>query len=177
MNRIGLYYRTRNILLNAYHNKTLWNSDDCACAVANIIAANLGYAVVPSPQCPGLYAWKQNGDFVTPDFPEILRHYYLGEKCEPHECGFQQIESTGYTIKELRQIEAAFEGPWWLPDRRPKRKSRLRAKRGMYAVIEVLDIIHEVEDPLVRRERNAYRQRKAVRVMTTMAVLLVLILT
>ena len=84
MNNRKQFDKTIGILVKAYFNETLEHGEPCACAVGNLILAN---GIKPS------WVWYN-----------AVRRY--SNPCEESNL---QIESTGYSIEEIRSIEYAFE--------------------------------------------------------------------
>ena len=148
MNQPELFENTVNILVNAYHNKTLSHGNCVACAVGNIIAANCGVKDIKS-----WYEWAVNA-YGTPlsgwinafgtTSNGINRRSFYVIKSNP--VAKKQIESTGYPVEVLADIEYAFEtaptgesdDDWML--------------NGLYAVYEVLCNFHQVKAPIPAEE-------------------------
>ena len=140
MKRPELYKKTVDILFNAYFNDMLRHGFCGACAVGNIIKANVG---IVSDNWYYVIEEKRSGRSSQIADPEIAR---------------TEINSTGYTINELAKIEAAFEGaPGWKED---------YMFNGLVAVLEVLKEIHEVgeEEAAAAAQpfRNHYAQKQTV---------------
>ena len=128
-----LFEKTVGILVNAYQNDTLRHSMCSACAVGNIVAANLKYTI----NTTWCFSWVEKPVnwwrvFMTSDGrQQITTIDYKGKAKE-------EIDSTGYTWKELAKIEYAFEtaskgsndDEWMF--------------NGLLAVYDVLCEIHEV---------------------------------
>lgn len=147
-----LYDKTVNILVDAYFNDTLEHGNCKACAVGNIVAANVGVKLV------------RRGFFLSKVEPESWEHNKISNTgiCtqyamasgklnilpQNHETVFeiakQQEVATGYTFKELGLIEEAFE-------RVGGKSEDERMFNGLMAVIEVLDQIHENKDEQVTK--------------------------
>jgi hypothetical protein len=131
---------TVKILVEAYLNDTLEHGNCYACAVGNIVAANMGHSFVPCQDrtskkitwdiTKGLYAGR--GDYGS--WYETLGLDFFG--ATPSVRGRMEIESTGYSDRELIRIENAFEGASWLGD---------RMFNGLMAVVDVLAEIHGVD--------------------------------
>jgi len=160
-NRIELYNKTVDILYQAYFNDTLEHGNCCACAVGNIIAANMGktfervFDTVASTRPRERWAWvgeKYPGE-ISRDFPDLRvergwgsvfytndegrQRFYIGKYFGK---AAEQIDSTGYQVKELARIEKAFEtvGGSQSPED--------RMFDGLVAVLETLKKIHEIDD-------------------------------
>lgn len=133
--RPALYRRTVDILFDAYFNDTLRHTDCWACAVGNLVFANMGYTLA---SC-GSWRDKQGEicspewyDAVTCDGKPIVRNLNGLTKI--------QIASTGYTLRETCRIERSFE-------RCDNGKSPEDWMfNGLVAVLEVLKEIHEVTE-------------------------------
>lgn len=131
-----LYQRTVDILVAAYFNDTLAHNDCAACAVGNIVAANLGVCVVEGRD--GYWKWKgkkiyRNG-YSTNWFPAVVNNQTPSNRQK------KEIAVTGYSIHDLTKIESAFEGA------RTGKSDDEYMFNGLMAVIEVLDQIHENTD-------------------------------
>jgi hypothetical protein len=130
-----LFDKTVKILVNAYLNNSLEPGNCHACAVGNIIAANMGIKYNKDLQWIGRQvAWSRV--FVTFSFriAQVKRPWaYTGEALE-------QINSTGYSWEDLARLEYAFE-------RAPRSKAREEQMfNGLMAVAEVLGEIHEMDE-------------------------------
>lgn len=135
MKKEALYHKTVDILVQAYFNDTLQLGDCNACAVGNLVAANMGYKYT---RC---LDWENStGAYVSTQWDEVhcVSHEpdmnnYFGE-------AKKQIDSTGYSPHETCRIEYAFEAA-------PIGNSNEDYMfNGLMAVIEVLDQIHENTD-------------------------------
>lgn len=148
------FENTVSILVKAYLNDTLQHGDCAACAVGNIIAANIGAKVVPEKiNCNGY--WKRNHDnltiawndvFMTP-FRENQRFQLENYKGQIK----RQIDASGYSVHDLAKIEFAFErahNPEYnirtdgLPDDFLNPEWMFN---GLMAVLDVLAEIHNVD--------------------------------
>ena len=102
MNREELYHDTINIVLDAYNNQEMLIGDPCKCFIGNII----------SKRYNGLEKFR-NGDYCySPDWyfgvvKKASAKFYKGEISEQK--GIRQIESTGYTLDEVIELERNFE--------------------------------------------------------------------
>jgi len=145
-----LYRKTCDILFDAYFNDTLEHGQCCACAVGNIVAANMGLTIIKDGD--GMFIWENyecynNGHFLGWFYP-------VREGTLPTNQQLAEINSTGYEIYELNQIESAFErsGGYFTNDE--------KMFNGLCAVIEVLNKIHEVEeDTQTVRFKNHYKSK------------------
>jgi len=130
-----LFDKTLNILVKAYLNNTLQHGHCRVCAVGNLIAANCGYKFTNASVAVldwenGISRW--GNVFYTYDGKQLQDlSKYRGE-------AKKQIDSTGYSVKELSRIEFAFETA-------PKGNSDEEwMYTGLMAVLSVLQEIHEV---------------------------------
>lgn len=142
-----LYNRTVDILVNAYFNDTLVHGDCYACAVGNLVAANMGINLFESSRKKIYWANAQaSWTFVhccnSIGISNFNIQHYNGEAKE-------QIDSTGYTPYETAKIEYAFETA-------PKGKSEDEWMfNGLMAVIDVLDEIHENKDQTLTQQSKS----------------------
>lgn len=136
----ALYNKTVGILVDAYFNDTLRHGSCSACAVGNIVAANLEIKVFPKGGWSrSLPYWSDVHIIDSLTHEQIFfedGHLYRKE-------GIEQIKTTGYTPEQTAQIEYAFETA-----------SQGNSKEdwmfnGLMAVIEVLDKIHENTDEAI----------------------------
>jgi hypothetical protein len=140
-----LFDKTIGILVNAYLNNTLVHNNCCACAVGNIIAANMQIKYDPYLKWTGRQlAWSKV--FVSMPFKsdQIQRPWaYTGNAKE-------QIDATGYAWTDLALIEAAFE-------RAPKGTNKdERMFNGLMAVVDVLCQIHELDEKTKRVTKELF---------------------
>lgn len=127
--------RTVQILVGAYLNNTLMHRNCHACAVGNLIAANLGIPYSKDLKWIGReVAWKEVFVTFRYQIAQLKRPWaYCGE-------AKVQIDATGYTWQELAKMEYAFE-------RAPMGHSRDEHMfNGLMAVVDVLAQIHELEE-------------------------------
>lgn len=120
------FEKTVDILVKAYLNDTLEHGNCAACAVGNIVVSVHGYQYYSQSPLTGLKV----DEIITYDnwYSVLTGHEsYRGRK---------EIEKTGYSFKEIRRIEAAFERSRDLPD---------RMFNGLMAVVNVLADIHGVD--------------------------------
>lgn len=138
-----LYQRTVDILVKAYFEDTLEHTNCRACAVGNIVAANMGIVLC------------RTGNFLSdimpknfiPHNPESDSGVWYGaihdRRIHEHNMTFaviKQVESTGYKAEELAEIEYAFEN---VPHIDSEDEWMFN---GLMAVIDVLDEIHQNTD-------------------------------
>jgi hypothetical protein len=135
MKNKALFDRSVKILVNAYLNNSLVPGNCHACAVGNLIAANLNIKYDHNLKWIGRpVAWSRV--FVTLSFKiaQVKRPWaYAGAAQE-------EIDATGYTWPELARLEYAFE-------RAPRGKNAdERTFNGLMAVVETLGQIHETDE-------------------------------
>lgn len=148
-----------SILVQAYFNGTLEHANCSACAVGNLIAHAKGLKPVPSSEIKPKHNWR----FSDGSFPEWQRvfcsdipgvqsrradNYYGAAK--------EQIDSTGYSWKELARIEEAFElasDRGGMDHQSDAYKDKQRFD-GLMKVVDVLADIHQV-DLSIREEAKA----------------------
>lgn len=138
MNREEIYYRSVDVLVKAYLNDTLEHGNTCACAVGNLIAANTGRTLVPPvvpPKYTQLYIWSDGT--ALPKWFEEMRCNAMSDEAR------QQISSTGYSVREVIEIEQAFEGA------HPQYPTNDYVFNSLMSVIDCLDKIHENTDTII----------------------------
>ena len=131
-----LYDRTVSILVDAYMNDTLKHGSCYACAVGNIIAANMGIEYQHKQYWSGydFPSWDNVFSTISSTKQQFISPInYSGD-------AKKQIDSTGYSWQDLAKIEFAFEAASREGD---------RMFNGLMAVIEVLDILHENTDTTI----------------------------
>jgi len=143
MNREALYNKTVDILYQSYLNDTLRHNDCAACAVGNIIAANLGFKVIHlnwlrDDNEKADVCWQRV--FYTDNKEQIYNPYGYGGLAK------EQIDASGYKLSELMKIEYAFE----TADKGESKDDWMF--NGLVAVIDVLDKIHEVEKNTTKKQ-------------------------
>lgn len=142
MQKPELYKKTVDILFQAYFNDTLEHANCKACAVGNIVAANIGVRLSHYDSFGRVMPkeWKV-GDPRT-DTGVWFDAIYDGrvERCLYSEEVDYQVKATGYSAIELARIEYAFESA-------PTGKSDEDWMfNGLVAVLDVLKEIHMVSD-------------------------------
>lgn len=141
------FHETVGILVKAYMDDTLEHASCCACAVGNIIAARNGYTFNERKRSmdgaliwDGLRRSSWQSCFITyTGSGEQRQHFtrYFGSIKE-------EIDSSGYSLKDLAKIEFAFESapaeniddgldPVWMFN-------------GLMAVVDVLCEIHGMNE-------------------------------
>lgn len=134
-----LFYRSVNILQRAYFKGTLKHKSCLSCAVGNLVAGNLGFSVINNlrilvdPSDPGYKNAVLNAAWTLP----VLGANLIRTSDEDVAMA---ISATGYTVSELKRIEAAFENR----DNKPKYDPD--GYLGLCAVIDTLMEIHEFNE-------------------------------
>lgn len=139
-----LYNKTVDILVQAYFNDTLQNGNCWACAVGNIVAGNMGFQYCTSEKLGRLKVWSADKQTAETDgtLTKWVLTRWLNFDIEP-EIDLQ-LQSTGYTRKELNLIEKAFENmAARIKDVSAGFKGDELMFRGLMRVVECLDRIHE----------------------------------
>lgn len=126
-----------DILVKAFMNGTLEQSNCCACAVGNLIAHNCGYTFKDGGSYKEWVESPYPNSFNGGWFPNVI----FGRKTRE---GKKQIASTGYTRDELYKIENAFElkGTNHIVHGFGTDETRFN---GLMAVVDVLAIIHNID--------------------------------
>lgn len=152
MNRKELYYKTVDILLDAYNNEELFHGNCDACAVGNIVKANGGFG--QKPAC-SKYSSNWGIVFCTSMAPWVQKQIFNPENYGGE--AKQELDQTGYHIEELAKIEYAFEfsiSHLPVPQNTSLKDSYnyykdVDVKKGQFigltAVLEVLASIHEID--------------------------------
>lgn len=131
-----LFDRTIGILVNAYFKGTLEHYNCCACAVGNLVAANCGYTYNESMkynEAPAVnkdYGWAAL--FATTDRIQKYKPENIGMPATKY-----QIDSTGYSHKELMKIEFSFEYDFF------HGFTEAELFKGLMNVVDTLMQIHE----------------------------------
>lgn len=104
------FFETVGILVEAYLNDTLVHDHPCGCGGGNIIAKAIGVKILVNHK-DGTARWIGHNAIGGGgwDWFHVVRFGLLGD-CSK-ETGRQLISKTGYTIKNMRDIETAFEEP------------------------------------------------------------------
>ncbi|KAA5540565.1 hypothetical protein [Adhaeribacter rhizoryzae] len=142
-----LYDKTIKILVNAYLNDSLVQGNCHACAVGNIIAANLNIKYDQDLKWINRQvAWSQVFVTLSNKIAQVKRPWaYTGPARE-------QINATGYAWPELARLEYAFE-------RAPRGKTKEeRIFNGLMAVVEVLTQIHEIDEQTKVATRKLFQK-------------------
>lgn len=140
MKKQEVFERTVDVLVKAYHNGTLEHGHCKSCAVGNLIRATM---YDNNPQAYN-ESWFHSVGCSNMSMEDLrLRKVREGTQSsrDYYSLVIKEIESTGYTIEELRMIERVFEDNCTTPEG-AKDKSGLY---GLRAVYEELLNIHEVD--------------------------------
>jgi len=143
MNRPQLFERSVDVLVEAYFNDTLRHGDDCACAVGNLVAAELHGA---STEADSILEWPNHSD--GKGWYDSMTDYKYEER------EVEIAEPLDYDNDEIVAIEDAFELAWFDEDLNENADKRFE---GLMNVLDVLFYIHDVEDQSVREaSRNRF---------------------
>lgn len=154
MKRPELYQRTVDILVDAYFKDTLEHGEPCGCAVGNIVAATCNNLKRTQQESPTGQIFPYDPDW----YYSALRKGWGPNKYRIDEGhGNYQIESTGYTIFQINEIEKAFEN-----ENTEELDKDEAMFNGLMAVIDVLDIIHENTDTAAIQ----YTKKRFVKTLT-----------
>lgn len=152
MNRPKIYHKSVDILYNAYFNDTLRHSNCYACAVGNLVAANMGKKFTRHSVRDTKYdrclelGWDGENCYIDETSVDMAGWYTI--LCGYDEIYFprafskgqKELSAIGYDLEEVTLIEAAFESA-------PKGENDEDWMfNGLVAVLEVLKEIHEVTD-------------------------------
>jgi hypothetical protein len=136
------FNHTVNVLVKAFLNGTLLHGDCAACAVGNIIAAEIGATIILDEDSRGLSYWIRNMQEIQIGWSDVFCSHSDGQKIDPKAYIGQvkrQIDVTGYSWQELAKIEFAFE-------KAPAGGSEDEWMfNGLMAVVDVLADIHGVD--------------------------------
>lgn len=117
MKNEALFNQTVDILAKAYFAETLIHGSACACAVGNLVAANGD--------------WSYNGSWAAVVLcPDLFLEGVVRE----------QIEATGYTVRQIIRIERAFEKV------RPIAVMPSLDPDGYLGLLSVLDVLFEIHE-------------------------------
>lgn len=137
------FQNTVDILVKAYLNHTLFHGRCNACAVGNIIASSCDLRVDYNNWTTedGAMVFPQWDSVFVCDFPtktkiqSIYKDAYEGEAKD-------QIDSTGYTWRQLAKVEKAFELHSDDHTGLPEDEAMFN---GLMAVVDVLAEIHNID--------------------------------
>lgn len=159
-----LYKRTTDILYQAYFNDTLDHHNCYACAVGNLIAANMCKRfVVDETLNEQKLHWEGYNSYAMNSTAGKDVNWFAIVRGVSWKTNDRdgEIASTGYTIQELAKIEHAFENC-----KEGKNKEDYMFN-GLVAVLEVLKDIHQVTDQdLLTSNNNRFKEqyeRRAVK--------------
>ena len=134
-----------NVLVKAYFNDTLQHGSCSACAVGNLIADSMGFTFEKMDRdIDGFLMWDQYDHAVNlcrPNWQLVFQTSPRGNN-RINETSYKgdskiQIDSTGYTWRQLAIIEYKFE-------RATGNTKDERMFNGLMAVVDVLAEIHGV---------------------------------
>lgn len=141
-NNLDLYNKTVDILFNAYFNDTLHHGQCHACAVGNLINARMPFT---KKQIEEMKTNKLGNPIYWPSVFCTYNAKHGRPDREFHPSRYtgvakDQIDSTGYSLEELSEIEYRFEtapGDYGSED---------HMFNGLCAVLEVLKEIHGIKE-------------------------------
>lgn len=142
-----LFNKTIDVLVRAYQNNTLKHGSCAACAVGNLVGHGMDYEIIKGQE---IWFVNKNGLLVdthwTEAFSTISGMQWRNFEATHLKDVREQIESTGYPVEVLADIEYAFEtahkgsseDDWMF--------------NGLLAVYDVLCKYHEVENAVPASE-------------------------
>ena len=144
-----LFNHTVSILVKAYQNDTLVHGNCYACAVGNLVAANMGIGFVRDMKNDTL-SWNDRENcyaFSSKPVNNWFKAIYHGKviKTNLTEEVIKEIESTGYTLEEIAKIEWAFENTIIEDYQEIDFESDDYMYMGLMSVIDCLMLIHEAD--------------------------------
>ena len=156
MNRPELYKRTVDILFQAYFKDELEHQNCYACAVGNLVAANMGYTMMTTKGDMIRFVWKDRIPFWDAVFVSCGDNEQSRYPDNYKEEAKVEIDSTGYRWRELAMIEESFEKAYTYEDNDEEMFN------GLCNVLETLKQIHQVEDNTedVSRFQTHYSSKK-----------------
>lgn len=151
-----LWNKTVDILVKAYLGDTLTHGDCSACAVGNMICANLynsDFKIWNNKFTLNYNDLEGNwSDLFLTD--GLTQHVYESEA--QNETIVEQVASTGYLWQDLAKIEFAFETA-------PQgNNSDEWIFNGLMSVIDTLMQIHEANDTEAQEAKGLFRKELAV---------------
>lgn len=153
-----LFDRTVGILVKAYFNNTLEHGDCCACAVGNLVCANMynGDVRAWDNDYYGYFNENWSDVFMTTNCNQNVKVEKL------HGRAYEQIKSTGYDFMELAKIEFAFETVK-IPvgEFGEEENSDEHIFNGLMAVVEVLSEIHEATNEEITQAKSLFKKELA----------------
>jgi len=149
-----LFDRTVGILVKAYQNDTLHHSNCYACAVGNLVCANMGMGYekdksgVVNIKWSGydrIASWVNVFCTISNDEQDINPFSYLGRAKE-------EIDATGYSWEDLAKIEYAFEtAPFGNSDDD-------FMFNGLMKVVDILMEIHEANKAEITAAKSLFKK-------------------
>lgn len=136
-----LFYKNVNILQKAYYNGTLEHANCTACAVGNLLCANLGIKTISS-KSKTLF---DDFNLIKDKFPNSWSKFKKTSPFHIYDL-HKTSELIGYYPEEIIKIEESFENTYCQNDE--------DGYKGLCAVLDVLMEIHEfnTEDTLPEKE-------------------------
>lgn len=143
MKKKELFDKTVAILMKAYFENTLEHTNCYACAVQNLVVANMGMSIVPKPKSHPLVDCDTVNFVIKGISYEKTLVSSLGEislkEAALTKFQIKQMISTGYNYDELTEIERAFEGV----HKRDYTTEDAYMYAGLMAVIDYLMVLHK----------------------------------
>jgi hypothetical protein len=126
------------ILIKAYLNDTLRNGSCHSCAVGNLVADGLDISVIRL-SITGALEWSAG----IPQWGHVVWQLGISPSRSNLVKASVQVAATGYSVKNLADIEHAFEKAYQNPPAGAIREDLIYT--GLLAVVQVLAEIHQVE--------------------------------
>lgn len=136
MTREKLYNETIDILREAFFKGMLKHGIGCDCAVGNLV------------QAKGFTAWKWGLIVICYSQDRLDRR----RRSEAE----REVRATGYTIGELKKIEAAFERGETGVRNNSKDSKDFDGFKGLINVVDVLSEIHSVEEKKTKKVKTQF---------------------
>lgn len=140
-----LFNKTISILVKAYFDGYLEATDCAACAVGNLVSANLGYERLEMNMFK-----DKNGKVIPAAWDDIVWHIRGDNSMNPdNKEAIKQVNATGYTGEELCKIELAFlnDEMWPTP---------IDNFTRLMKVIDCLMIIHEATETEITESKSLF---------------------
>ena len=131
-----LFNETISILVKAYFDGTLRHNDCAACAVGNMVAAR-NNCVLELDDFICAYD-KSGNEFDNRLWFDLV--HGLGFSGDSLKSAQDQIQTTGYTLQEITDIELAFDYLGW------NEENDTDGFKGLMNVVDTLQKIHECTD-------------------------------